>query len=334
MLQGKIFNQIAAQYKHSGKMIEDLQSLLNLSRASVYKRLNTNVLLDIRETEILIQHYQLNPLELFQHNQDWLTFEFPAFRRRGELGGNYLSQLVKELEVIDKQAGAKLQYLSTDLPVFYYFLSRDVARFKLFVFQHTIWQTNAGPSQNLNFELAVNGTEDFPLFERLKHLYGGIDSEEVWNNRSFEITISQIKYSLESGYFTNPRDAVRLVDKLISMVDKLEKMVHAGNKAIMLDGADNPGKLTLLYNDFGRFSSTILTFPKTHGSVYLTYDLPNYLKCNDPEFMEYTAKWIDKIKLNSYPLTQNADKERRKFFNRIKLYLTKERNVVEQLIED
>ena len=132
--------------------------------------------------------------------------------------------------------------------------------------------------------------------------------------------------------FEHPEDALILVDKTLKTVDLFAQMIQEGNKSLMSGSSSKAGQLTVYHNSFGRFGSNILTSSDLGSKVYYSYDLPNYLICEDQQFTAYTERWIEKVKNKSLPLSASSDLERFKFFNKITESIKSERAKLEQAI--
>ncbi|MEO0787035.1 MAG: hypothetical protein AAFY36_00145 [Bacteroidota bacterium] len=332
-IQENVFHAISKHHSSQSQMVENLKKLLNLSQASIYKRLNGSISLSIAELETLINHFEIDITSVFRAHRKWLKFDFPIFHNQQANQRTYIQGLVQELQAFSTVDKGVLKYLSTDLPVFYYFIDQKVANFKLFVYEHTIWSPADKRKKLQKFYLNKPlASEKQCLFNRINNIYGSLDTEEIWAHHTFEVTVGQIKYALEAGYFAIPEESLELIDCMMFIVDQLEEMVSVGNKNQMCTGKTGGGYLKLRYNDVSRFTSTILTIPPENGSVYLTYDLPNYLKCSDPEFVKYTNQWMNNVKLNSYPLTGNTPRNQHLYFNDIRKSLLSQREILETLI--
>ncbi|MEM9823076.1 MAG: helix-turn-helix domain-containing protein, partial [Bacteroidota bacterium] len=76
-MQEKLFLLIKSRYQNKEQLIADLMELLNVGRSAVYKRMSGTVLLNVKELETLIQHYQIDTSLLFEQSQNQVHFNFP-----------------------------------------------------------------------------------------------------------------------------------------------------------------------------------------------------------------------------------------------------------------
>ena len=306
--------------------------ILNVGRSAVYKRISGTILLNVEELRTLIQHFQIDPSLLFDKPSGHLDFIFPPLYKDIENQGDFLGPIIEELKVLANSSGSKIRFLATGFPIFYFFFHKEIAHFKFYIFQNSVWEQGPKKLRQFNLREIEHDYHRLAQYEKVRKLYALIDSEEVWTGNIFRSTIEDIKNYLEAGLFKHPEEAIFLVDKLLESVDCIAQMIQTGNKSLMSEAHSNPGKLTVYHNSLGRFGSNILTSSKKGSRVYLTYDLPNYLVCENPEFTAYTESWMDKVKHNSLPLSATSDLERLKFFNQITEAIKRDRRKLKSLI--
>ncbi|MEM8584419.1 MAG: hypothetical protein AAGF87_09135 [Bacteroidota bacterium] len=331
-IQGSVFSAIASQFSSTSRMIEDLSDVLHLSRASIYKRVNGSISLNLSEFEFLLDHYCIDIRKIYQLEQRCLRFDLPTFSQSKPDYFSYLQKLHTELKFVKSSDKGVIKFLSSDLPIFYWFCNERLANFKLFVCEHILWHPYESIASNKKFHINTPTEQHYSkIYKELAALYGAINSEEIWTTRIFETYIKQLKYALESGYFAKPKEALLLMDELYELANTLETMVLAKSKYQLSSKVEGPGKLELRYYDLDRFTNTFLTISPTSSAVFLSYDLPNFLKCKDVNFIEYANNWIATIKENSYPLTDNARRRQHEYFDCIRGVLQKEKDHILQL---
>lgn len=332
-IQGSVFSAIANQFSSSSRMIDDLSDVLHLSRASIYKRVNGTISLNLSEFEFLMDHYCIDLRQIYQSEQKCLRFDLPTFSQSKPDYFSYLQKLYMELTFVKSSDKGIIKFLSSDLPIFYWFCNERLANFKSFVCEHILWHPYESIAPIKKFHINTPTERHYSeIYKDLTALYGAINSEEIWTSRVFETFIKQIKYALESGYFARPEEALLLMDELHELTDTLEKMVLSKSKYQLSSKVERPGKLKLRYYDLDRFTNTFLTISPTSSAVFLSYDLPNFLKCKDENFIEYANNWIATIKENSYPLTDNARRRQHEYFDCIREVLQKESAHILQLV--
>ena len=162
-------------------------------------------------------------------------------------------------------------------------------------------------------------------------LYSRIDSEEVWTSRALIITIDEIIYFARAGLFESKEDVLLLMDKVLSVINKLARIVQSGDKGQMFRNNKEGGTLTLHYNDFNRFHTTIIGETEAGNKLFLTYDLPNFLTTTHLPFTDYSLDWIHKVKMKSSLLSGNTNLIQTEYFQKIKNYLSEKRSEVKKM---
>ena len=327
-LQSNIFNYILSEYKSPKEAVKELCQVLNVSQSSVYKRIQGSKLINSKEIDILIDRYSIPLTSLFQSSGSNIIFDYEPLMEFPQLTGSYLSGVINDLKLVASDPKGRILYVSTDLPFFYYFLHKEIAWFKLYLFQNN--NSDMSISQLPKISFSAIGEKEKQLFDAVKILYSRIDSEEIWTSRVFKITIDQIKYFLDVNLFQNVEDALLLMEKIEDSVDLLLEIVNKNNKGLMINKVTQGGKLNLSYNDFNRFNPTIIACTQETESLYLTYNLPHYLYTKDQRFIDYTKNWIERIKRKSFPVSENADIEQVNFFNMVKSYIRKEKSLMKE----
>jgi len=322
-LQQKVFTYILNAQQPMRDTLEHLGALLGISQSAVYKRMQGKKLLDLHELSILIEHYQLPSTIFSAENNTDLNFTFPPLTQDAYDLTVYLQQIKARLQLISTDPQCQIIYLSTDLPFFYYFLHKEIAWFKMYTFQYNNSDKSIGQLPKISFSAIHPELET--LFADIKTLYSQLDSQEIWTSRAFRVTLEQLRYFINANLFQHPEEIILLLDRLEDAADRLCQMVSENNKGLMVNQVTKGGKLDLSYNDFNRFNPIIMAKANGQSQLFLTYNLPNFLLCEDERFYRYTIKWIERIQKKSYSLSQTTDLQQIRFFNAAKETIRAER---------
>lgn len=332
-MQEKLFQIIKEKYKNKEKLVSDLMKILNVGRSAVYKRLSGNILLNSVEVDELIQHFNIDTYLLFGKKEGTVSFQFPPLFKNVDNQNNFLTPIIEDLIRLRKLPDSTIKFLATGFPIFYFFLNKEIAHFKFYIFKNSVWDKASFNIRKFSIREIETDFERIAQYESVKKLYASVNSEEVWTGNIYQTTFEEIKIYLEAGLFDNPEDALALIDAMMKTTNQIHEMVRVGNKSLM-SGApiEATGKLKVFYSNFGKYGSNILTNSTEGNKVYSTYDLPNYMMCEDEDFVAYTDSWMDKIKNKSLPLSASSDLEKLKFFNKIRDYITTCRGELEEMI--
>lgn len=334
LLQERLFEQIFRQFKSNTTAIAEISRLLDVSRTSIYNRANGSVALSAEELEKLMTHFDISPLAIYEQQAGRVVFDYNPLRVISKDAQNaqddYLRNVIRDLQRVANSATGQMSYLSTDLPFFYYFIHKELAWFKRYLYQHNQSNERTSKLPKINFEDIQE--EHQTAFKKMLQLYCQVPSEEIWTSQALQATVSEIKYFVEMGLFYNPDDALLLMDKLLDTAERLFLMVSENNKGMLLDQPMKGQSIELYYNDFNRFNTTIMTRTDRFSGLYVTYDLPNYLYTVDQGFSDYTIEWIARIKKKSYRLSGSSDLPQLRYFNRLKQFLRREKHSIENLL--
>ena len=319
----------------ASKLVSELMELLDISRASVYKRLKGEILLNTVELETIIQHFEINTYQLFTKRENMVSMFIPEKAKDGDPILHFLRPIRDQILAIAQQNNAVITFLAVSFPVFYSFLYPELAIFKFYVYRNSVWQPTHAKIPPLAIAHMSRNQEYMNLFADIRNAFGHINSVEVWTGDFYQSTINELKFYLECELFTDPNEALVVMDALAKTIENISTMVMAGNKSVMCRNPErNEGaELDLYYNDSGHFGSTIIADSEKIKLVYLTYDQPNYLVSGDPLLFTDTKTWTGKVVKKSSPISKLGTLDQVKYFNNIREKMKLERAKLEELIK-
>ena len=150
--------------------------------------------------------------------------------------------------------------------------------------------------------------------EMLK-LYGQVSSIEVLNTECVNGLIQQVEYYREAGYL-QPDDLRMIYLALAKTIEHLRQQAEEGAK--FLPGERPSTKKTnfqLFQNRIFLGDNTILVKAARKRTVYLNYELLNYMATQDEVFCRQVDTNIHDLIKRSTLLSMSNEKQRNKFFN-------------------
>jgi len=332
-LQTRLFELLKSQ-RPSGKLIAELMSLLAVSRASVYKRMKSEIQISARELEQIMDHFSISPSLLFSSNKNLVTMMIPEKAIEGDPIIHFLTPIRDQIRALAAQPNPNITFLAVSFPVFYSFLYPELALFKFYVYRNSVWRAEHAKIPPLAIASLARNKEYLNLFSEIRNIYGHINSTEVWTGNFFQSTIDELKFYLECELFTDPKEALLVLSQLEKTIENISTMVKAGNKSTMCRNPEleEGGTLDLYYNDSGHFGSTTITESDSTQLVYLTYDQPNYLVSADPVLIEDTKRWTSKVVKKSSPISKLGMLDQVKYFNSVREKLSWGREALERLV--
>jgi hypothetical protein len=152
--------------------------------------------------------------------------------------------------------------------------------------------------------------------KEINRLYNSIPSTEIWNTECINSTISQIEYYREAGYFKSDEDIDTVYGSLRSLVEHIRNQAETGSK--FLPGENSTSKkdnLTFFYNRVVLGDNTILVSAGGRKTIYLSYDVLNYMVTHDEKFCNTVYDKLQMLMRRATILSRASEKQRNIFFN-------------------
>ncbi len=329
----KLIEKIKLYLGDSKSTVEGLTQILHLSSSSVYKKLNGSSSFSIEELIIIMKEFNLSFDELVFEKRKKIGFQFPFKSRKINTFHDYIIPLKMFMAVAAPIPDLNIQYATNELPFFFYFLDKDLTYFKFFIYAVTVWDMNQYKDIKFNLEdfsewYVIKDDIDFIMDK-----YYSIPNVELWNEGVLTNTLNQIKYFLAAGAFKNPDDALMLCDKLMMMINHVYKMAKTGKKIKLNQNPDLiDTKFEMFHNEISHTNNILLIESDPLKQIYFAYDNPNYIVTDNDELIEYTRDWFKKIRKSALPISLNAEKSRRAFFNLIRKQIDTTREEIKHII--
>lgn len=329
-VQQRLFDRILSEYETKGAAVKELCGLLNIAKSALYERLSGTKPLSVIELTVLMEHYQIPAHQLFSENLQHVLFDYVPLAYSSKKDEKPMERILSELQNLATAPIGQVRYMAPDIPLFYYFLYKELAYFKLYLYQH--YKTTIPIHRLPKISFAAITKADEKRFRKVTELYAQIPSEEIWTKRAFAVTLDEIQYFVKADLFQDLKEALLLLDKMEELLEKMSLMASNKDKSIMTKRRKDGQSLTLFYNDFNKFNPTIITQKEGVQAIYVAYELPHYLKTENTAFLSYSQDWFKRIKHKSIPVSENADVVQGEFFKVIKQRIRRDRRVLEKRI--
>ena len=290
--------------------VEELASLLDISRDSVYRRIRGETDLTIHETLKICEHYHISLHELNQEESNLFSFSFRRMDREQFNLHDWLKSILGNLEFILKYQGPiELVYYTKDLPVFYYFNYPNLARFKFYFWMKTLLHYPEYERSKYHQELVPK--ELIELGSRVWTKYCSVPSTEIWGEETINVTFKQIEYYLDCGYFEDSLDAVKIMDEFEQLIKDSREYMISGNK---------PGggaELQIYKNDILIGDNSILFKLGEQRIAFIPMGNLSILSTTNEVFTEHLETFFTNIIKRSIRISTTGEKERNKYFNEL-----------------
>lgn len=319
-VQLHFLDSIKQKIKPNISLADELAELLEISKDSAYRRIRAEKSLDIKEVQVLANHYNLSLDNILNTDSDILSFRTQVIGSNDFSFSDYLNSILEKLEMITKMDDKIISYSARDLPIFHYFMLPQLAAFKMFFWRKTYLSEQHLADAQFDLENLPKVVEDLlPTSEQIWKSYAAIPSEELWSIETINIPLKQILYYHEAGIFNNSSHALLLIEKYDELLSIIQKEAQLGRKFIEFDNGSPSGEIfNLYYNEVSLGDNSILfkmgnkKISFLHTSIKISMTTANESFCDEMEL------YHNNFKKKSTLLSNTSEKQRLKLFRRIK----------------
>ena len=310
-LQVYFLNRIQERLPSNLLLVDQISSLLGISTDSAYRRLRGETALTLDEAGKLARHFKVPLQDGADEGSDAVAFNKVSINALPGGFGEYLSTTLSLFEGISRAKDKRGIYAAKDIPLFYYFLFPELARFKLMFWLKTIKQGDALPGL-LSPEPVP---EDYlSVATAIAQVYLRIPFTEIWNDETVNSTLRQIEYYHEAGLFTEPGAAGKLLKQLEVLIRHIQQQAIQGVKLFQ---QTRYAAYALYYNEVILLDNTIFTVADGVRCTLFSYNGIDYLRTSDAAFCGEVEQWLSAQMEKSTVLSRSSEKERNRFFNKI-----------------
>jgi len=143
---------------------------------------------------------------------------------------DWIGLVLHNIKEICSMNEPEIIYAAKDVPVFHYFQLPEIAAFKVFFWEKTLFQF-PGYEEKM-FRLDDADPEMIKTGQQSLVYANKVPTKEIWNLDTFNIMLRQIEYYWVSGFFEKNDDVLNLVDKVEKWIQHIQKQAEAGFKYI------------------------------------------------------------------------------------------------------
>lgn len=311
------FQHIKALLPPHISMVDELAGLLNISNDSAYRRIRGDKPITLDEMQKLATHFKLS-LDQFLHLQsDTFIFNGKLANAGDHTFEKWLADTLAQLRYINQFQHKHMYYLAKDIPLMQQFLVPELIIFKSFLWRRSILHYDS--LKNLKFSLSHFEAPHVELATKIVNEYNQLPSTEIWNIESINSTIRQIEFYRESDMFQSEDDISKLYAAVLKLIDHLEKQAETGLKFCIDEKPSTMnGSYHLFVNELILGDNTVMAELDNMKVTFLNHSVINYLITYDERFNNHMFDAMQNIIRKSTHLSQIGEKERMRFFNRIR----------------
>ncbi len=311
--QERLLAKILSRYERRSDAVDDLCRILGSTKDPVYRRLRGDTLLTPQEMELLAIHYNISLDRLVFTNSTKLVCSFTPINKKIHNFEEYLTFFNKDYELVHRMPNLNMYSASTEIPIMLCTYFPELLGFKLYVWGRTSWNFEYLKDRPFSFDLLTEPVRR-TIKETMGH-YNRVDTTELLNITSIDMTLAQIEYQLYSEGFQDPQIALQLCDNMTQWVAHVREMVIAGRKFELGSSASERSAAFNLYHNEIMFTTNITSMQSDLGPVvYFSYNGPNIIRTTDERFCQFTNKWFEDVMARSNHMTQVSERTRDWFF--------------------
>ena len=327
-MQQELFKAVKSKIPEHLSAADEIGKILDISADSVYRRLRGEKPVTLEELYKLCTHYKISVDQLMNIQTDAFLFFGRTVNPKNFNFNEYLRSMMEYMLFMQNFKSKELYYLSKDIPMFHLFQIRDLAAFKYYFWMKTLMQFPE--FANRKFSIDEYPDEIFQLGRKNLNLYNQLNSYELWNFETLNSTLHQIEFYHDAGMFVSDLDAVRIYDALDKFLDLLEEQAELGYKFNVDDPEKKPmGSFKMYFNEVVTLDNSILAVLDGTKICFQTHSIFNFMMTRDLRFTEYVHENVQTLMRKSTYISSVSEKERLRFFNRMREKIHRRREAVQ-----
>jgi len=315
-IQEAIFGEIKSKIPDNVSFVHEIAELLALSYDSAYRRIRGEKILSLEELHKISRHFQISIDAHFQVDVGKIAFDNLTINPHDFSIKNWLIKILDDINRILQVPEKSIIYAAKDVPFMHFFQIPEIAAFKVFLWQKTLFQFEE--YQDKKFSISDYDDEIQGIGRKILIASTRIPTVEIWNEDTFGIFIRQIEYYWVSGLFKNESDIWILCNQLENWIRHLQKQAECGFR--FLNGQEARGienSYQLYENEVVLNDNTILANLGGFKVTYLTYNVASLLVTANQDFSGNIEIFMRGLIKNSTLISSSAAKERNRFFNKM-----------------
>ncbi|MFN8336752.1 MAG: helix-turn-helix transcriptional regulator [Cyclobacteriaceae bacterium] len=308
-VQSSFLEQIKKKLPINTSLADEIAETLNISRDSAYRRIRGETVLSLDEAKTLCNKFEVSLDALTGLESGIIPFRHLVVNNKPETFEQWLKLMLENLELINRYSGNKeIVFTAKDVPVFHYFRYPELCAFKMFFWMKSVlsypeFQTRKFSSNSVRSDL-------LSLARKISKTYHEVPSVELWSEETTNVTLKQLEFYHESGFFNSTADSNPVFDEYKQMVSDIKDFAARGYKQ---EGAS----FTLYKNEILIADNTVLYRMDDRKTVYISHNITELLLTTHESFTLQTESFINNLQARSVLISTTGEKERNKFFNRM-----------------
>jgi len=312
--QDYLFQRIKELLSPDISMVDTISEILNVSSDSAYRRIRGETPLVLEEAKQLCDKFHLSLDELLGIKSGFTLFQTERVHYKNFSFEKYLRSILEQMQQLNGYMTKEIIYLSKDLPFFHNFSNEP-----LFAFHYFFWMKSIvrhPDFQEGRFTLDCLTPEIKQLGTSLLQAYNSIPSTEIWNTECVNSIIFQVESYKEAGYFADKNDVLKIYNGVEATINHLKNQAENGCKYLPDENPElKKNNFKFFYNRMTLGDNTIMGVADHIKTVFLNYDVMNYMVTRDEKFCNDTYDDLQGLIRRSTLISNSGEKQRNIFFN-------------------
>ncbi len=315
--QIRFFQHIKTLMPSHVSMVDEIAELLSISNDSAYRRIRGEKPISLEEIQKLAIRYNLSIDQFLHLETDSFIFTGKLANASDHVFDKWLENTLQQVAFINSFKNKHMYYLAKDIPLMLQFYTPELSSFKSFLWRKSILHYDE--LKGKKFSLKELEPFHLEMSKKIVNLYNQIPSTEIWNIESINSTIRQIEFYRDSNVFESDDDIKKLYGAVFKLIDHLEKQAELGVKfSVGEEPKPNAGAYNLFNNELILGDNTALAELDNNKITFLNHSVINFVATKDEKFNGYMHDALLNIIRKSTQLSRVGEKERMKFFNRLR----------------
>jgi len=327
--QNKFFELVKERVQDHEMLVDVITDLLHCSRDSAYRRIRGTTDLSLNDMAVIARHFSIPLNHLLGQSDQSVLFQRGNFIRSIEDFRTYLESSLTQLRSIANFKSHQLIYQAKDVPIYYQFRYPKLSSFKMFVWLKSIYGVQHLNGLQYESDMIPQDLKDLGV--QLWEAYSKINSVEIWNDTTILSLLNQLEYYYEAGLLNSKEEAIAICEEYQEMMKLVYQQALRGKKA-HAKKLDEFGSADyhMYYHEILIMDNHILVELDQNKKIYFVpYAGVNYLNTNDPLLTDSMSTYLWSQKEKSSLISNISEKERNKFFIRIKNRIDQLKNKIE-----
>ena len=324
-LQQLLFQQIKVKIPENLSFVHEIAELLEISYDSAYRRIRGEKELSLEELVKLGIRFEISLDALLNLKGNNVVFRHYSLESTSFKIKEWLTIIQADMWRIHQARSKEIIYAAKDPPIFHYFHFPELAAFKFFFWEKTLFEFPQ--HEDKRFRMDETDPEIVEVGEKILKASITIPTIEIWNEDTFNILFRQIEYYWISGYFEKKDDLINLLDKLEKWVRHIQKQADHGFKFLYGHPAEGIENSFMMYeNEVVLNDNTIFVKLDSLSSVYITYNVLSLLITQEPQLCRNVENYMHGLIRKSNLISLSGSKERNRFFNKMLMKIEESKN--------